>query len=222
MLYLAGVVLVVLSVVLPHAQDANTRGLCAIAGFAAVVGGASLLWPDRARPWMVHAALAAGTGLVSLCIFFAGIATGLYSPMYIWVVLLAASFFSRRAVAAHLIWIVFTWGLALALVDERTGFTAFTRWTLGSFVLTVTAAVMTEIVLGRRLTDEQLRGASHLANHDALTGLPNRRLFDLTLARELARARRQGTPLALVALDLDKFKEYHDGYGHMAGDQLLR
>jgi diguanylate cyclase (GGDEF)-like protein/PAS domain S-box-containing protein len=59
------------------------------------------------------------------------------------------------------------------------------------------------------------------AVRDALTGLFNRRYFDETLPRELARARRDGTHLALVAIDLDHFKRVNDRYGHAAGDRLL-
>jgi len=221
-LFLAGAALVGFSVLLPHPEVADTRALCAIAGLAAIVGGASLVWADRARIGIAHAVLAAGTWLVSLCVYFSGVASGLYSPMFVWVVLLAASFFSRRAVAAHLAWVVASWGVTLALVDELTGFSAITRWTLGSFVFVITAMVMSEIVIGRKSTEEQLSSAAHLANHDPLTGLANRRLLGETLGRELARARRHGTPLALVALDLDKFKAYNDERGHAAGDQLLR
>jgi len=61
-----------------------------------------------------------------------------------------------------------------------------------------------------------------LAESDGLTGLANRRLFDHTLARELARARRSGMPFALILGDVDFFKKYNDRYGHVAGDECLR
>jgi diguanylate cyclase (GGDEF)-like protein/PAS domain S-box-containing protein len=57
---------------------------------------------------------------------------------------------------------------------------------------------------------------------DDLTGLPNRRRLSQELARELARSRRQGTEFAVAMLDLDGFKALNDGYGHPAGDDLLR
>jgi diguanylate cyclase (GGDEF)-like protein/PAS domain S-box-containing protein len=59
------------------------------------------------------------------------------------------------------------------------------------------------------------------ARTDPLTGLPNRRVWDEDLARELARARRLGGSLTLVMLDLDRFKAFNDRYGHQAGDRLL-
>src|SRR6266478_4905034 len=57
---------------------------------------------------------------------------------------------------------------------------------------------------------------------DPLTGLYNRRLFGETFDKELNRARRYGSPLALVILDLHRFKEVNDKHGHPRGDQVLR
>ncbi len=56
---------------------------------------------------------------------------------------------------------------------------------------------------------------------DPLTGLANRRAFDQMLATELARAKRRGYPLALVVMDLTRFKEINDRFGHPAGDRAL-
>jgi diguanylate cyclase (GGDEF)-like protein len=62
----------------------------------------------------------------------------------------------------------------------------------------------------------------HDASHDALTGLLNRRSYELQLDQAVARARRYGWPFALVLLDLDNFKVVNDRYGHAAGDAALR
>ena len=59
------------------------------------------------------------------------------------------------------------------------------------------------------------------AIRDGLTGLFNRRYLEETLDRELSRSKRQGSPLAVIMLDLDHYKEYNDAYGHHAGDELL-
>jgi diguanylate cyclase (GGDEF)-like protein/PAS domain S-box-containing protein len=59
------------------------------------------------------------------------------------------------------------------------------------------------------------------ARTDALTGLPNRRVWDEDLERELSRARRHGGNLCLAMVDLDRFKAFNDRHGHQAGDQLL-
>jgi len=67
-----------------------------------------------------------------------------------------------------------------------------------------------------------LSEVEHLATRDGLTGLANRRLFEETLEREVARSHRLRSPLALVVLDVDHFKDVNDTVGHQAGDAVLR
>jgi diguanylate cyclase len=61
-----------------------------------------------------------------------------------------------------------------------------------------------------------------LSSRDALTGLANRRSFELALAREIDRVARAGEPALLLALDIDHFKNVNDTYGHAAGDVVLK
>lgn len=62
---------------------------------------------------------------------------------------------------------------------------------------------------------------NHVANYDALTGIPNRRLLADRLGQAIAHAQREGRILAICYIDLDGFKEINDRHGHEAGDQLL-
>ncbi|MHC8309395.1 sensor domain-containing diguanylate cyclase [Pseudomonas sp. GT1P32] len=66
------------------------------------------------------------------------------------------------------------------------------------------------------------RGLELLALEDALTGLSNRRQFDLFIHSEMGRARRSLSGLALLMIDVDHFKLFNDHYGHVAGDECLR
>lgn len=61
-----------------------------------------------------------------------------------------------------------------------------------------------------------------LSSRDALTGLANRRAFELALAREVDRVARSGEPALLLALDIDHFKRINDSHGHAAGDQVIK
>ena len=63
---------------------------------------------------------------------------------------------------------------------------------------------------------------SHMAQHDALTGLPNRALFEDRLEQAFARCLRNGNVLALMYIDVDHFKTINDSHGHAIGDTLLR
>lgn len=83
---------------------------------------------------------------------------------------------------------------------------------------TANAALLKQLDEIQRL-QEQLRDQ---ANRDPLTDLYNRRYFDSTLERELARCKREGLPLCLMLIDVDHFKQVNDTYGHPAGDEVLK
>jgi diguanylate cyclase (GGDEF)-like protein/PAS domain S-box-containing protein len=81
-------------------------------------------------------------------------------------------------------------------------------------------------ISARKAIEEELAEANSrlraLADQDSLTGLANRRSFDEALTKEHLRSRRNKSQLALIMLDVDKFKRYNDTYGHLAGDDCLR
>jgi diguanylate cyclase (GGDEF)-like protein len=85
------------------------------------------------------------------------------------------------------------------------------------FVLAVTLFLAREI--GRRAQAEDK--LEELATTDALTGLKNRRKFDIEIDTEWRRGARAKMPLALLMIDADHFKSYNDTFGHQAGDQML-
>jgi GGDEF domain-containing protein len=70
----------------------------------------------------------------------------------------------------------------------------------------------------RKLTEQRVH---HVAQHDVLTGLPNRSLLQDRLSQAVAYANRSGNPVWVMLIDLDRFKFVNDSMGHKAGDVLL-
>ena len=87
-------------------------------------------------------------------------------------------------------------------------------WTLQKFFVTIGLLLV--------LLDEQGQRNEGLALQDALTGLPNRRLFDDRMGQAIERCERFGTQFAVFAIDLDGFKAVNDALGHRKGDEVLR
>ncbi|HEV2895928.1 MAG TPA: GGDEF domain-containing protein [Actinomycetota bacterium] len=101
------------------------------------------------------------------------------------------------------------------------------KWALvhGAFVLAASVAYLVNWRLSERQAVEISRLVSRLeglARTDPLTGVPNRRVLEEELPRELERARRMGTGVCLAMIDLDNFKAYNDRHGHQAGDLVLK
>lgn len=85
--------------------------------------------------------------------------------------------------------------------------------------LLATAAYLAGVALEREATEKQIR---YQAGHDSLTGLPNRHAFTTDLEQCLDEAQTTATPLTLLFLDLDRFKQVNDSLGHSFGDHLLK
>jgi diguanylate cyclase len=101
------------------------------------------------------------------------------------------------------------------------------KWAVihGVFVLGASVAYLVSWRLSERQAIEISRLVSRLeglARTDPLTGVPNRRVWEEELPRELERARRLGTGVCVAMIDLDNFKAYNDHHGHQAGDLVLK
>ena len=94
--------------------------------------------------------------------------------------------------------------------------------TLGSFLVSFAAifAGLIAVHTTSRLADNEARAAK-MAGHDLLTGIPNRMLFSQLVDAEIGRADRHGGAMGLMFLDLDRFKEINDTFGHDAGDCVI-
>jgi diguanylate cyclase (GGDEF)-like protein len=111
--------------------------------------------------------------------------------------------------------------LNLALVplvfqDESLGYVAFDASNLGPC-----AIIARQLAATFKASDLHAK-VFELSLTDALTGIYNRRYFDLFLSNEVERSRRFGRDLAIIMIDIDHFKMYNDSFGHPAGDKALQ
>jgi diguanylate cyclase (GGDEF)-like protein len=210
-LFAAGATLSILSLLLPHGPgvDSSTAVAACVLGY--LVAGALVLAGDRVPRWVIHAVVVAGTALVTVGIHSAGSTrvAGSASVLYLWVAIFAAYFFPWRAIAFHLALVAAGYAAVLAIDHETAGLALWAG-------MTGTAAATAFVVAS---LSGRLRA---LASTDPLTGLPNRRGWELSLERELARSARRGSPLCVAVLDLDNFKLLNDERGHLAGDRMLK
>ncbi|WP_028079184.1 diguanylate cyclase domain-containing protein [Solimonas soli] len=93
---------------------------------------------------------------------------------------------------------------------------------VNEFILLSKVKVFLDLYRTRAALKLAERAARHQATHDPLTDLPNRILFQDRLQSGVARAQRENRSLALVYIDIDRFKPVNDRYGHLAGDLLLK
>jgi diguanylate cyclase (GGDEF)-like protein len=210
-LFAAGATLSILSLLLPHGPGVDESTALATCVLGYLVAGSLFLAGGRVPRWVIHAIVVAGTAMITVGIHSAGNTrvAGSASVLYLWVAIFVAYFFSWRVIAFHLALVAVGYGAVLTIDHETAG---LALWAGMTGTATATAFVVASL-------SGRLRA---LASTDPLTGLPNRRGWELSLERELARAARRGSPLCVAVLDLDNFKALNDERGHLAGDRMLK
>lgn len=198
--------------------DPNTSDHPAIRVIAALLGlGAVFVWTLLpGRRWVARVTVVYGILLVSalMAVTRPIEATPFF---YLWPMVFSAYFCSRREVAADLALMWTTLGLALFVWSHDPMKTVL-------FMGVGVSVTLTTVVV-KLLADHVTAVISQLvtaADTDYLTGLLNRRAFDVEFRRQCDRAQRSGLPLALALFDLDHFKQVNDRHGHAVGDQVLR
>jgi diguanylate cyclase (GGDEF)-like protein len=199
-----------------------------------VVAVLALLWElYRGLNWRVLAtACAAGAlgALVAYCVARGDFSSGVYT-IQAGLFLFSGVLFHRRFRRWSIGTITATVGL-FSWAGSLLGIVSLPEALSDALILGATWNAPAYVVaLGMILTvlEEQIREAAdagqrlaHQAHHDALTGLPNRVLLDDRLSQALARARRNDTRAAVMCIDLDRFKQVNDTFGHHIGDIYLK
>jgi diguanylate cyclase (GGDEF)-like protein len=217
---LAGGVLAAVTVALPPAAAGSDAAVLAF-GAASAITGAVLLLARRELPeWALGLVLIGATALIAVATREGGaVGTGTADNemLFVWVCLYSFYFFALPHALLQLaaVGAVYAWLLGAQTVplDEAT-----TRW----LVTLATLLVAGLLVAGLRTSLHGLLAElADRARLDSLTGLLNRRALDERAAVELARSRREGTTIAMLAADIDGFKALNDRLGHPAGDRVL-
>jgi diguanylate cyclase (GGDEF)-like protein len=229
-LYGSGATIGALSVILPHPDSFNDEALWS--NIALAYAGA-LICLIGVRRWgigPIYAMVALGVIAVSRATYYSHDPSGFYSVFYVWIGLYVVFFFRRPIAMLYLAAVGAAYAILLAVEDQNA---ALARWvtTIGTIML---AAFLIDSLFRRvrrmasesaaiaRERAELMATLAEVARTDDLTGLANRRAWDEALTRELARSKRESTPLSIGIIDFDRFKDYNDVHGHQAGDRLLK
>lgn len=178
-LLLAGAGLVALSLILPHPAGGHEIALASTAAGMALIGGAVWFCSSRVPVALVHLLLA-GTALVtSVLVWESGLAVGQYGTIFSWATLISAYFFSRRAAAAHLAWLLLVYAVALAVVEGTGGYSPVTRWIFSAVSLSVMMLFVNNLASRRERADTRARHFFDLSQDMLCTMDPEGRCIEV-------------------------------------------
>jgi len=218
-LMLAGGMVAAIAVVLPP-QSEPADGIVAVtAAVAIAIGSALLLTRRRVGEPILGLVVALGTAMVTFSSYEGGGGPGIADNemLYVWICLYSFYFLSFPHALAQLGLV----GLAYAgLLTQASGPDGgITPWVVTMSTLSVAGLLVARL---HHSVEQLVSSLSERAHVDSLTGAMNRRALEERAALELARARRDGNPVSMLAIDIDHFKTLNDGFGHQAGDDVLR
>ena len=220
MLLLAGGMLALLTVLMPPPAEGSEALIVGCGAIAAITGGVLL----ARRPYIPDHGLSlvatGGTALLAIASHEGGTSGGTADNemLFLWVCLYCFYFLSmpQALTQTAVVGVAYIWLLS---GEPVTAGEAATRW-----LVTMSSLVVAGLVIAR------LRGGvyrvvgelSQQASIDSLTGLLNRSSLHQRYEQERLRAEAEGTPISVLAVDIDEFKRLNDSLGHPVGDQILR
>jgi len=205
------------AIALPHSAEVDEAGLAAVAaGLTALtlVVLAGRRWLPRR---LFYACGLLGSAAASAAIYWSGGESAYGALAYLWPALYAFYFFSLRAALLQVGAIGAMFGAVLLVRDPDSA-------TVAAWVATVGTLLSGGLAVSLH-RDRLLSLISHLsdaARRDPLTRMLNRRGFEDVFDVEIERARRTEQTLSVIVVDIDRFKEINDRFGHAAGDDALR
>ncbi|MFL5893978.1 MAG: diguanylate cyclase [Thermoleophilaceae bacterium] len=216
-LFFAGAAIGLLSLLLPQASGAKPLLVAVVCLVAITLAAAFFFGAARVPGWPFPWALAGGTVLIELSIYWSDRPASSYAFYFVWVVMFSAYFMRPAQAVLQGAWVA----ISYPVVVQALGGDAESeqRWLLTVWTIVVVGLF---IAILRRRMDGLIRKLSDAALTDPLTTLLNRRGFQEAFDMELERSRRSGRPCTLLAGDLDHFKRVNDLLGHPAGDAHLQ
>jgi diguanylate cyclase (GGDEF)-like protein len=218
LLYVVGGVLALVWLMLPHEPDGGDR-LATLMAVVALVFGTVVAVAGPASTNASHLGIVVIQLVIAVAYVGEGAPAGDARFFFIWATPYAAFYFGRQAAAAHIVWTGIVLAVSLALMPTETH-----RFAPGVYLITMGTVVATAVLVS--WPAHKLRAAEaaqrELACTDTLTGLPNRVLFASRAAEAICKHQDEGGTLAVMVLDLDRFKLINDTYGHSFGDELLK
>jgi diguanylate cyclase (GGDEF)-like protein/putative nucleotidyltransferase with HDIG domain len=201
-LSLAGAIIALVSVVLPHETGMDERGMLTIAGCSLATAFVLFLGRDALPAWAFPVILAAATLLVEWAIFASHDDTSPYAAFYFWIAIYAFYFFTRRQAILQVIFIVCVYAAVLGFVENPTSAPVL-RW-----AVTMSALVVAGAMIG--ILQERITRLSRDVRVDAPTDLLNKRGFHDELDEEFDRARRHDLPLTVAVVEIDGLSAFDD------------
>ena len=209
-MWAGGGVIGLLGVAFPISDKGPLELNATLAVLALIIAVTAWLAADRVREWILQAGVFLAILLIGLVVSQSVTPQGimLIAFTYVWVVIYAAIFFSRRMVIGVCVLTTVSFGVAILISGLPT---MLVCWLVAS---------ITVAVAGLTLNHQSLRQRT-LAVTDPLTGLLNRNGLLQSAVREFAISGRTRRSLTIAVIDLDGFKAINDDFGHLEGDRVL-